>query len=226
MMRLDSWNKLSRFRGIFQRKTEGLSHLANLLSLMETKTEAGRGQKHTCHPWNFDCCRTKRHLSSADSFFLSPKVGTTRSLYLRTTKKQKTSEPKKWMCWLAKFRWDVATDLFWKQWVQRSLGLYGRPASSICSYWCCPWQRLPWTVSWIGSVVCLCRDGRWETQRVSQLSVFDFKSGMIELFLLSFYLTRVSQVSCLKCSSGHAGSIAICDREVVDESLLVFHIGR
>lgn len=80
LMRWDSWNKLSGFHGIFETEGQGLSHLANFSLLMETEKDTGH--KHTCHPWSFDCCRTERHFSSGDSFFLSPSVGTTRSLYL------------------------------------------------------------------------------------------------------------------------------------------------
>lgn len=121
-MRWDSWNKLSGFHGIFETEGQGLSHLANFSLLMETEKDTGH--KHTCHPWSFDCCRTERHFSSRDSFFLSPSVGTTRSLYLTRQRKTQNIRAPGINTLNLKTQTRHGGSLFWKQWVQGSLGSF------------------------------------------------------------------------------------------------------
>lgn len=91
-MRWDSWNELSKIPWDLSNRGSGIKSFGKSFVIDGDRKRRHRHRHtHTCHPWSLDCCRTDRHLSSGDSFFLSPKVGTTRSLYLRKKNREDQS---------------------------------------------------------------------------------------------------------------------------------------
>lgn len=141
---------------------------------------------HTCHPWSLDSCSTERHRSSDDNFFLSPNVGTTRSLYLRDAKKNR----KIWNCRdkrarRAKFKNFHETK--WHRLFSETMGSQVREVirqtSQTASVPIGPGQRLLWTVSWMETVVLFVPEVVGEKGKVSYVDKELTERENIQLYL-------------------------------------------